>query len=64
MIGSGIPLARVYAIGLKAIALTRYGLIEASKAAPDAKFLVNAGSAPNHPDQDDDPDTVVTVGPK
>jgi hypothetical protein len=45
-------------------ALTRYGLIEASKAAPGAKFLVNADSAPNRPDEDDDPETVVTVRPK
>jgi hypothetical protein len=45
-------------------ALTRYGLIEASKAAPDAKFLVNADSGPYRPDEDDDPDTVVTVQPK
>ena len=44
-------------------ALTRYGLIEASKAAPDAKFLVNAGSGPYRPDEDDDPETVVTVRP-
>jgi hypothetical protein len=45
-------------------ALTRYGLIEASKAAPGAKFLVNADSGPYRPDEDDDPDTVVTVQPK
>jgi hypothetical protein len=45
-------------------ALTRYGLIEASKAAPDAKFLVNADSGPYRPDEDDAPDTVVTVQPK
>lgn len=45
-------------------ALVRYGLVEASKAAPDAKFLVNADSGPYRPDEDDDPDTVVTVRPK
>jgi hypothetical protein len=50
-------------MGLRA--LIRYGLIEASKAAPNAKFLVNAdGSSYDPGDDDDAAETVVTMQPK
>jgi hypothetical protein len=45
-------------------AIVRCGLLEAKKAAPGAKFRVNANSAPYRPDDDDDHETVVTLQPK